>query len=322
MPTSMVEVRLTLPGRGLLCMACLWATGAGAAAVEVASVHSTDPPAYGYQVGDTVERSLRLQLPSGGRLDAASLPTPLRQGAIELRRVEHEGADVAAEQTVTLYYQIMRSPEVPSVFELPTLRLRVTVPAGNSRREALLHVESHPLLVSPIAPVQPPERAGLGLLQPDLPPAVPSAAPIRWQMRAGLATTVLGALGLAWRFVLRPWLRRRQSPFARAARDVRRLLTQPGAQGLDEALRRVHLAIAEDAGHVVHRADLAAWLLRRPGLRALQSDLQAFYLDSERHFFAPPEDAETMAWPDPVAPPLSRQVAELARALARCEARA
>jgi mxaA protein len=303
-------------GHILLMLLMLWtcssaANATGSEPVEVAGIRSLDPPAYGYQVGDIVQRTLALQLPPGGRFDPSSLPKPTRQGAVELQRVEHEGADDASEQAVRLHYQIMRSPEAPSVFELPSLRLRVTVPAGSSRREALLHVQSHPLLVSPIAPLQPPERSGLGLLQPDLPPVLPSDEPLRWQLRAGLAAASLGGLGLAWRFLIRSLLRRRQSPFARAARDVRRLLAQPGGSGLDAALRRIHAAITEDAGQVVHRADLAAWLLRRPGLRALQPDLQAFYADSERHFFAPAEDgaATTAAATDPLAQALSARVA-------------
>lgn len=286
-------------------------------AAEVAQLSVTDPPAYGYQVGDVVERRVRLQLPAGARLDPESLPTPSRQGgALELGHLQHEGAWDAAEQTLLLRYQVLRSPEAPTVFELPTLNLRTTLPSGAGRREATLRVPAHPLMVSPIAPAQPPNRAGLGPLQPDAPVPLPPIAPLRLRAQAwGLLA--LAALGwLLWRHALGPLWWRRQRPLARAWRELRRLPAAPDASTLGVALRRLHQGLNEDAGRVLLAADLPAWLQQRPQYLPLAEALQAFHRHSTQHFFAAPGETP----PDPAAQALALR--RLARSLAKAEAQA
>ncbi len=304
----------SLAGQGLLLLLALAATPSSHA-VEAAQVSVSDPPAYGYQVGDVVERRVRIQLPAGGKLDAESLPTPTRQGgAVELSSLQHQGASDAAEQSLLLRYQVLRSPEVPTVFELPTLALRTTVPSGATLREATLRVPAHPLMVSPIAPAQPPNRAGLGPLQPDLPAPVPPIAPIRQRAQAWAALALVAVGWLLWRHVLRPLWWRRQRPLARAWREIRRLPATPDAVTLGAALRRLHTALNEDAGRVLLAADVPAWLTRRPQHQAQAGALQEFHQRSSRHFFAAPGDAA----PDLAAD--AQHLRQLARALAQSEA--
>ena len=309
---------MTTPG--LLLLLALAATPSSHA-VEAAQISVSDPPAYGYQVGDVAERRVRIQLPAGAKLDLESLPTPNRQGgAVELSSLVHQGASDAAEQSLLLRYQVLRSPEVPTVFELPTLNLRTTVPTGQAGgkglREALLRVPAHPLMVSPIAPAQPPNRAGLGPLQPDLPAPLPPMAPIRQRAKAW-GVLALVALGwLLWRHVLRALLWRRQRPLARAWRDIRRLPAAPDEHTLGAALRRLHSALNEDAGRVLLAADVPAWLAQRPQYQAQAAALQDLHQRSSQHFFAAPGHAP----PDLAAD--TQRLRNLARALAQSEARA
>jgi len=298
-----------------------WAASPSSHAVEAAQVSVSDPPAYGYHVGDVVERRLRIQLPTGARLDPESLPSPNRQGgAMELSSLQHQDAEDAAEQRLLLRYQVMRSPEVPTVFELPTLNLRTTVPTGQAGgaglREALLRVPAHPLMVSPIAPAQPPNRAGLGPLQPDLPAPLPPIAPIRQRAQAWGVLALVALAWLLWRHALRPLWWRRQRPLARAWREIRRLPAAPNATALGAALRRLHAALNEDAGRVLLATDVPAWLAQRPQYQAQATALQHFHQRSSRHFFAPPGDAA----PDLAAD--AQHLRQLSRALAQSEARA
>ena len=303
---------------GIAAMLLLGAgAGAGAAAVAVAQIAATEPPAYGYQVGDIAERRLRIVQPRGARLDPQSLPVPNRQGgAVELSAIARDGADDAAAQTIVLRYQVMRSPEVPTVFELPSIRLRVLLPQGPGAREATLFVGAHPLMVSPIAPAVPPERAGLGPMQPDLPPPLPAFAPIRARAQGWALLAMLALGALAWRHLLAPrWLRRRL-PFARAWREIRGALPGADAQALAQATRRLHQALNDDAGQVLLAPDLAGWLARRPRFADQAGALQDFLARSDRRFFAPEAPA---ARADAEAAADAAALRALAQALARRE---
>lgn len=282
------------------------------AAVEVPQLSSTEPVAYGHRLGDVVERRLLLRLPPGARLEETSLPVPTSSGALELRELQRSAAADAPEQGLRLRYQVMRSAEQPTVIELPTLTLRITLPAagsGAARREALVRAEAWPLVVSPLTPPQPPERAGLGALQPDRPLPESPIAPLRQQAQAGALLALLCAAWLGWRHLGRPLWWRRQRPFARAWRALRR-----SDGDLDSRLRQLHRAIDADAGRAVQAEDLARWLTERPQYAALEGELRALLEASAAYFFESASSADSAA--------LDARVRQLARQLAGAEARA
>lgn len=304
-------------------MLLLLALASRAADVALPEVSVLNPPAFGFQVGDVAQRRLRIHLPPGARFDAGSLPPPTRQGAaLELGSVQHEGAADAAEQTVLLKYQIFRSPVAPAVLEMPPLLLRFSVPAtgaATGRREMTLRVEAHPLMVSPLAPVEPPNRAGLGPMQPDLPAPLIPLDNVQSRLVAWLVMVGLGAFWLLWRHAIEPAWRRQQRPFASAWRELRQTL--PAAQRdvdeatLQAATRRLHAALRADAGRVLLAADVPAWLAARPRYAALLDPLLAFHQRSSQRFFAPVD-------PGPGAPSTGAAEAHAARADGRAAARA
>ncbi len=54
----------------------------------MAPLEASEPRAFGYQVGDLVQRHVSVHAPDGWRLDEATLPRPGGRGqALELRRV-------------------------------------------------------------------------------------------------------------------------------------------------------------------------------------------------------------------------------------------
>lgn len=266
-----------------------------AADAGLPDVSVLNPPAFGFQVGDVAQRRLRIHLPPGARFDATSLPPPTRQGAaLELGSVGHDGPADAAEQTVTLKYQIFRSPPAPAVVEMPPVLLRFNVPApgtGTGRREMTVRVEAHPLMVSPLAPADPPNRAGLGPMQPDQPAPPIEVDGVQTRLAAWLTLVGIGGAWLVWRHAIQPAWRRQQRPFASAWRELRHTLPT-AAQDVDEATlvaatRRLHAALRSDAGRVLLAADLPAWLAARPRYAALQEPLMAFHQRSSLRFFAP-----------------------------------
>lgn len=302
----------------LVALVIALAPAGAIAGVEVPELRSREPLAHGLRVGDVVVRELLLALPPGARLEEDSLPQPRPEGAIELRAVEREGAADASRQRLLLRYQLMHSPEALRVYELPTVELRVQVAGPGGHRLLSLRADAWPLVAGPLVPEPPPERRGLGPLQPDRPlPPLPLTA-LRWQAAAWGSLATLALAWLLWRHLLGPWVWRRQRPFARAWRALRRA-EGAGPDSLTLALRRLHQALDEDAGRPLQAEHLVQWLARRPAFAPLQAELAGFFAASATHFYAPRAAAAETA--QGLARQLE-QVKALAQRLAQQESRA
>ncbi|MFG5407037.1 hypothetical protein ABXN37_01885 [Piscinibacter sakaiensis] len=128
----------------------------GAAAASVSSagldlLETEEPRAFGYHVGDRVERRFRLRVPAPWRLDPDSLPGTGRRGrSLELReaRWDPPGPFDGDVHRLTLRYQVFAAPPQVQVLELPPVRLRFDA-AG---REHTLRLDAWPLAVGPLAP--------------------------------------------------------------------------------------------------------------------------------------------------------------------------
>jgi hypothetical protein len=68
--------------------------------------------------------------------------------------------------------------------------------------------------------------------------------------------------------------------------DVRRLARQGGAQAHRDALQRLHAAFNAAAGQAVFAERLEVLYAARPALRALHSEVEVFFAQSRREFFA------------------------------------
>lgn len=270
------------PGWSALVWAvCAVAPASAASAVAVPQLQASEPRAYGWQLGDVVERELLLQLPPGWVLVADSLPVPRATGrSLELRSLQRHSSD--GQERLQLRYQLMRSPDAPRVVEIAPLVLQLRGP----QRSESLRVEAWPLLVSPLVAAEPPNRRGLGPLQPDRPPPWPDDAWRRPRLAAEAALLLAAAAGLARARWGAWWRRRPQRPLAQAARALRRLPREPDAATLQAALRRVHAALNASAGHVLLADGLAAYCRQHPALAPHRDELQAFLALSDAVFFA------------------------------------
>jgi mxaA protein len=279
-------------------------------APATASAAADEPRAYGYSVGDVVQRRVQLQLPPGWRVDLDALPLARRPGqAIELRRAELQG------QALLLEYQVFLAPTEVRTLELPVLRLRLLGPPGQpGPGEQFLRVDAWPLTVAPLVPVDVSPRRGLGELQPDAPlPPQDTSPHLRRLLAYAGAATVLGLL-LWQRLVGLPGTARRRRPFARAWRALQRLPAEPVPQaGVDtaaaagaqrQAFQLLHQALNRSAGQVLFAAGLPAFLAQQPAYAVLQPALAEFFRRSERTFFAQPAagsgdaalQAQDIAW--------------------------
>ena len=257
-------------------------------------VEASEPRAFGYRVGDLVQREVRVFAPSGWRLDERTLPRPGGRGqALELRRVEwHSSAHGAGRQhALTLEYQVFLSPANVRTLEIAPLRLRFDAAA---RSEEVL-VEAWPVTVAPLVASAAPSRRGLGELQPDRePPRIDTAAP-RGRL---VASAVLATLLLGWLAVQRfgpPWRAARNQPFGRAWRAVRDLPPAPSDAAWRAACRAFHAALNRHAGEVLFEPGLARFVAERPAYQGLHDELVRFMRISRELFFGVAPQVQTDA---------------------------
>lgn len=245
------------------------------------SVRQQEPRAYGYFIGDLVDRQAMVEVPAGWQLDPDSLPASGERGRpIELQGVNWRPLS-GGRYALQLRYQVLVSPPESRTYELPTMRLRFT----RGEAEQTLRIEAWPVTVSPLVPPEVSYRTGLGVLQPDVPTPRVDEAPIlrRLALYAGLM-----AAGLLWLAVvylgLPLW--RRERPFGRAWAHIAGLPARADAARWRLAAQALHEAINASAGTVVFEPGLEAFLARRPAMAPLREDLRAFFVESRRRFYA------------------------------------
>jgi len=264
-------------------------------------LQASEPRAFGWFLGDEIEREAWLSLPAGWHLLPASLPTPRDNGAaLELRnlRVVPQGGALQ----LLLRYQVMRSPAQARSLEMPPLKLQLAGPGG---AEQTVRVEAWPVLVAPLAPEVAPTRRGLGPLRPDRPPppAEDPSRPLRLALEAAVALGALASLARArwgaW------WRRGQQRPLAAAFQQLQALPAEASLPAQQQALRGLHHALNRTAGQVLAASGLPAFCQQRPAFAPHALALQQLFAQSDRLFFAG----------QPLPPEAWQAVRQLARAL-------
>ncbi|MBL0094924.1 MAG: hypothetical protein IPP50_23070 [Piscinibacter sp.] len=271
----------TLHALWATCLA-LAATLAQAAPEAVLRVEASEPRAYGYRVGDHLQRQVVVHVPEGWRLDEATLPRPGGRGqALELRHVTRRGPAGSGRLELDLDYQVFLAPAQVRTVEIAPLRLRF---AGASRIEEVL-VEAWPVTISPLVPVQAPTRRGYGELQPDKPPPLIDTGAARRRLEW---FAVAAALLLAWLAVVHlgpPWAAARNRPFGVAWRRLRGLASNPAEAAWREACVQLHEALNRSAGEVLFERGLDSFVARQPAFAAVRDELARFLQMSRAEFF-------------------------------------
>ncbi len=266
------------------------------ARAEVPSVEASEPRAFGWHVGDLIERRVEVFVPEGWRLDEGSLPRPGGRGqAIEVRRVERQDRAAEGGRVVRLdiEYQVLLSPASVRTIEIAPHRLKLE---GAGRGEEV-RIEAAPITVGPLVPADVSPRRGLGEMQPDHAPPLVDERRWRWRLSAwGLLATLIGS-GLFALHVGVPWAAARRRPFGQAWRALRGLGAQPSAAEWRAACRRVHMALDHAAGEVLFEAGVARFVAGRPRFEPLGADIARFLALSRREFFGPGgHEAGDAAW--------------------------
>jgi mxaA protein len=242
-----------------------------------------EPRAFGWRVGDVLERCIRLTLPEGAVVDERSLPAlGQRSRSLELRQIDWRGRGSVRE--LCLRYQVFLSPREARVLEMPVFTLRFL---GSAATQSV-RVDAWPVVVGPLVPVAAPSRNGLGELRPEAPvPRVGTEAPkLRLTVIAMLLLPLLGYL--AHVYVGAAWWARRHRPFDTAWRGLRALRAAAAGHGAQEqaAYTLLHRALNHAAGEVLHPAGLDRWLATQPRFAPLRAEIVQFFERSRAVFFA------------------------------------
>lgn len=265
--------------------ALLMAACAVAAQGEGVRVEADEPRAFGYRIGDTVERRVVVHAGAGWELDADSVPKPgARGGALELRDV---AATVHADgggrhHELKLQYQVFVSPPSVRTFEIPAFRLRFSGPQRNEQ----VRVEAWPVTVAPLLPPDVSPRRGLGELRPDHAPPLIDDRALRQRLQVCAAAALVLLLVLVVIQLGPPWRVARNRPFGRAWRRLRRLPPQSDGAAWRDACKTVHDALNRCAGEVVFEPGLERFVAAHPAFAGLRDELARFLRISRDEFFA------------------------------------
>ncbi len=234
----------------------------------------------GYMIGDRVHQTITVKTPEGYVLDAGSLPTRDTGGNVELHEASwHTVKTVEGMQHVLLLeWQIFRA--MREVRPLPLRPLELVF----RRDESVLHVPlpASRVVVSPLLPTT-----------LDRTQVIPRAdvTPVQWPLQPLLLSLGLSLLGLilclmyfGWRY---GWLNAaciRQTPLRVAWKKIRRQHKHEAESS--EFMLLIRRALDETAGCAISRERLADLFQRCHWLLPIKNEIAAFYIASDRTFFA------------------------------------
>jgi mxaA protein len=246
-----------------------------------------DPRSFGYVVGDKIRREVHLSVHADYHLDQASLPEPGRLDRwleVAAPEVRVESIRSGRRYHLVLTYRILNAPPRPETITIPPQDLRLL---GATDALSTL-VPALRVTVVPVTSAIAANRLSGSSLQRDRPPL-----PIPVEARQSrLASTGIGLLALllyaAWRHGLMAFIARRNLPFTKASRELKRLQPASGApvQYYAAGLKIVHEAINSTAGRAVFAHTLNDFLAAHPAYAGLQADFDRFFAASGRVFFA------------------------------------
>jgi len=238
--------------------------------------------AFGYSIGDRVERRVDLWLAPPWSLTQGGLPTPGRQSPwfdlVEITRTS-EAAKNGTHVELRFVYQLLNSPVQPTVLSLP----RVGVKFEGGPQPVQRDIPPVDVFASPLLPA----AATGSMLDAMRDDRKPEVIPVQ-HFRQRLTVYVLVAAAiLAWMLVRQQLAsRRRAGPFVRACRELRNLARGPSDVARAEtAMRVVHRALDETAGHTVF-VDNVDTLFESAYRAPLRARTLTFLDRSRQRFFA------------------------------------
>ncbi|WP_075217375.1 hypothetical protein [Mongoliimonas terrestris] len=276
----------------LLLAALVGLSATGAARPAEPEVRLDLPRDHGWWIGDVLAMAAEITVDADLVLDPASLPRPRTVDYwLELRAADLlDGGVRDGRRTyrLSLEYQTFYAPLEPKAMTVPPVVLAFR--AGGD--PVTVTVPPWRFVTAPVREILAPTSPA-ALRDPRAPQVVDT---LPAQVRAGsaLAVTALAGGLFAWHRNLPPF-RRRDRPFADAARALRRTRKAPdGPDRRRAALIVLHRAFDRAFGRRMGAADVAAFVTAKPAFMPLGERIAAFFEASRAVFFAAtPTDGAT-----------------------------
>ncbi len=262
---------------------------------------------YGYVMGDLIEHTLTVRVPESFALETGFLPRP---GALD-EWLDVRSADWTSERgngdaryRIRLVYQVFKGVRGPEKARVPALPLRFTGPSTLEANAPEWEFTLMPL----ISPQLPDEAVAIrDALSPE-----PIATAPHWHR---VWIYLAGSLALAgWLISQRLGWSRRARPFARAYRELKKLLHGPvSPETYRSAVKLLHRALDETAGGTLFAGQVERFCESRPAFTEIREELVGFFTLSQRLFFTAPEAPAPADYPIARLESLCRRCAAMER---------
>jgi len=239
-------------------------------AVKVLSIRN--PASYaGIQLGDVLQRTIRLSVPAQDQLHENELPLKgLQRNGIELRQLQVNSELQSGKKIYTLMfeYQVFASSGKPVQLQLPAERMTFSsgtaeLPAWRFWLLAQLPDRLQPAKPTVIAQYHP------ALQQTDITQ--------RW-LGVSLLLALIGALVLLYRNADWGWLPMMNGHFARAYRQLKRLPAT--SDGQKQAALVIQQAFNDRFGQQMLASHVPTFVAQQPVFQPLESQIKAFFVQA------------------------------------------
>lgn len=244
----------------------------------------------GYVVGDVLDRTITLTVKKPYELIKESLPIEGYEhrykgqiSGVELLKISTEETQHSDSVTHVLHlrYQIFTTGKLakPAALRAEIVKMRNT-----TNKEVLQYrIPSFSFRISPLSvfgSVKLKEE-----MSPFIPPLLFDASENKWHLKLLIGLLSAALLGLLYMLGMYAWLPRMGAPFAKAFRDIRKM--PDTAEGLQQAVARVHESLNKTAGNSLFASNLADFIHTKPAFAPVAGEITQFFGLSRQVFFEP-----------------------------------
>jgi mxaA protein len=280
-------------------------TAVEAKVMDVKVLSIRNPATYaGIQLGDVLQRTIRLSVPAQDELNENSLPLKgLQRDGIELRQWQVSSETESGRKVYTLVfdYQVFASPGKPLQLQLPAERI-----AFNSGAVTELPAWRFWLMAQLPDRLQPAKPTVIAQYPPTLQPTLMTQR----ALGVSLLLALLGSLVLLYRNADWGWLPMMNGDFARAYRQLKRL--QATADSRKQATLVIQQAFNARFGQQMLSSHVREFVAQQPSFQPLESQIHAFFVQA---------NAVLYGGQLPAAETYLQQCKSLTRQLRDCERR-
>jgi mxaA protein len=256
------------------------------------TIKTVDPvKRVGYTVGDVIEREVILTINAPYKLIDTSLPITGYEKryrgqliGIELKSISHVKTvhKNYATHNIKLAYQVFTNNVVAKNAALGPEYLNL-INTKNSKDLVKYRIPSLDIAISPIAIFG--QVKIENNMSPFLGPLLMANDNEKQWLKIALSLLAISLLGLLYILGKHAWLPRMGGPFATAYRALRK--TPNSAEGLKQAVSKLHQSFNNTAAMSVFNDNLESFLAKHPNFSPLKLEIQQFFGLSRQVYFEP-----------------------------------